>query len=294
MDIIKKKGIGIFIAAILVISVFGAMPVSGVADLDDKSGEPLEVSKDVKHAILPLSTGNYEDLTGIDILYDLYHGERDTGELSILLDDAKSRGATVSYNNLPITSALLKDYEILLINEGGDVPWSTSELDAVKGWVSEGGGIFFNGDEINTGMAVAGMFGISYGGAGCAGTTTNIVPCYITEGVSSMTVPNPLATMITTSPASPIVYDICDNEMVAVSYYGEGKIVFFANDMLRDNHIDEADNRIIANRAIDHLACYPRAPAPVPALTPIGLIALVGLLSVIAAVSIRTSIRKKR
>ena len=36
------------------------------------------------------------------------------------------------------------------------------------------------------------------------------------------------------------------------------------------------------------------APAPVPALTPIGLIALVGLLSVIAAVSIRTTVRKKR
>ena len=38
--------------------------------------------------------------------------------------------------------------------------------------------------------------------------------------------------------------------------------------------------------------CAP--PAPVPTITPIGLIALVGLLSVIAAVSIRTSIRKKR
>ena len=36
------------------------------------------------------------------------------------------------------------------------------------------------------------------------------------------------------------------------------------------------------------------APAPVPAITPIGLIALVGLLSVIVAVSIRTNIRKKR
>ena len=40
--------------------------------------------------------------------------------------------------------------------------------------------------------------------------------------------------------------------------------------------------------------CCPSATAAVPTLTPIGLIALVGLLSVIAAVSIRTSIRKKR
>ena len=37
-----------------------------------------------------------------------------------------------------------------------------------------------------------------------------------------------------------------------------------------------------------------RKPAPVSALTPIGLIALVGLLSVIAAVSIRATVRKKR
>ena len=260
MDI-KKKGIGIFIAAIFVISAF---------------------------AVVPASSASYEDLAGIDILYDLHHGERDTGELSILLDDAKSRGATVSYNNLPITSALLKDYEILLINEQGGVPWSTSELDAVKEWVTNGGGVFFNGDEVDEGMAVAGMFGISYSGnSGSGGSTTNIVPHYITEGISSMTVPNPTQTLITTSPAFPIVYDIGGNEMVAVSYYGKGKIVFFANDMLRDNHIDEADNRIIANRAIDHLACYPRAPAPVPALTPIGLIALVGLLSTIAALSIR-------
>jgi len=35
-------------------------------------------------------------------------------------------------------------------------------------------------------------------------------------------------------------------------------------------------------------------PAPVPTLTPMGIIALVGLLSVIAAISISTSIRKKR
>ena len=38
----------------------------------------------------------------------------------------------------------------------------------------------------------------------------------------------------------------------------------------------------------------PCVPAAVPALTPIGLIALIGLLSVIAAISISTSIRKKR
>ena len=35
-------------------------------------------------------------------------------------------------------------------------------------------------------------------------------------------------------------------------------------------------------------------PAPVPTLTPIGIIALVGLISVVAAISIGTSIRKKR
>ena len=38
----------------------------------------------------------------------------------------------------------------------------------------------------------------------------------------------------------------------------------------------------------------PPSPAPVPILTPIGIIALVGLLSGIAAISISTSIRKKR
>ena len=38
----------------------------------------------------------------------------------------------------------------------------------------------------------------------------------------------------------------------------------------------------------------PPPPAAVPTLTPIGLIALIGLLSIVAAISIRTSIRKKR
>ena len=50
------------------------------------------------------------------------------------------------------------------------------------------------------------------------------------------------------------------------------------------------------NQTPSHVTIYssPPPPAPVPALTPIGLIALVGLLSVIAAVSIRTTVRKKR
>ena len=253
---------GVSIAAIIVVAVFVVVPVASA----------------------------YEDLTGIDILYDLSHGERDTGELSILLDDAKSRGATVSYNNLSITTALLDDYEILLINEQGLGVWSASELAAISEWVSNGGGVFFNGDELNDGMAVAGMFGIAYSGnPGSGGLTTNIVPHYITAGVSSMTVPNPLQTLITTYPAFPIVYDTDSNAMVAVSYYGSGKIVIFANDMLRDEHIDDADNRILGNRAIDHLACYPRAS--VPALTPTGLIALVSALSAIAAVAI---VRKRR
>jgi hypothetical protein len=215
------------IAAIMVVAVFVVVPVaSAYEDLT-------------------------EDLTGIDILYDLNHGERDTGELSILLDDAKSRGATVSYNNLTITSELLDDYEILLINEQGTVFWSTSELAAIRRWVANGGGVFFNGDEINEGMAVAGMFGISYSGnPGSSGLTTNIVPHYITAGVSSMTVPNPVQTLITTYLAFPIVYDTDSNAMVAVSYYGSGKIVIFANDMLRDEHINESDNRILGNRAL--------------------------------------------
>jgi DNA-binding beta-propeller fold protein YncE len=45
--------------------------------------------------------------------------------------------------------------------------------------------------------------------------------------------------------------------------------------------------------------CVPQAeigygPAPVPVMTPVGLIALIGLLSIVAALSIRTSIRKRR
>jgi len=256
---VKTKAMVLAICVVVLLMVTSMVIPVGAStgasiSADDRDGESVEILKDVE----PLVGDSYEDLTGIDILYDLYHGERDTGELSILKSDVTGRGATWSYNNLPITPTLLNDYKILLINEQDYGPsWSASELDAVKAWVSDGGGVFFNGDEIDEGMAVAGMFGISYGGPGCAGATTNIVPHYITEGVSSMTVPNPRTTMITTSPAYPIVYDICDNEMVAVSYYGEGKIVFFSDDMLRDNHIDEANNRIIANRAIDHLACYP-------------------------------------
>ena len=75
-------------------------------------------------------------------MYDLYHGERDTGELSILKNDVMDRGATWSYNNLPITSTLLNGYEILLIYEWDHSPsWSASKRDAVKAWVSDGGGI---------------------------------------------------------------------------------------------------------------------------------------------------------
>ena len=65
-------------------------------------------------------------------------------------------------------------------------------------------------------------------------------------------------------------------------------------DVIEAAMVDSQGNTVTSNQVTKEWTPITPPPAAVPAITPIGLIALVGLLSVIAAVSIRTSIRKKR
>ncbi len=112
----------------------------------------------------------------------------------------------------------------------------------------------------------------------------------------------------------PVVHSTHHN----LSYYWEGQMDAIANDVLVDNNkypdTGTADCGMVAEWDVrtlnpgdcveypvyfcvsdtsvaDFMSCFPK-PAPVPELTPIGLIALICLLSVVLAMSIR--IRKKK
>jgi len=81
------------------------------------------------------------------------------------------------------------------------------------------------------------------------------------------------------------------------SWFGDGRTVFrtYTVNVGPGTHTIEFYVGDQGNHAMDSGILIDAAPpARVPSLTPIGLIALVGLLSVIATVSIRTTVRKKR
>ncbi|MFX1531573.1 MAG: hypothetical protein ACFFBC_10710 [Promethearchaeota archaeon] len=204
----------------------------------------------------------FADLTGIDIAYDLSHGERDYGAMNIIRSELTSRGATITQIFLgPITSSLLADYDILWIDDWGRGWWTPDELNIIYEWVLSGGSILFHANEIYSATDVSQMFGMNQGSGGYnSGPSNNIVDHWITTCMDEVYVPGRMSALIVSDPAYTIVYDAYDVPLTACAEVGAGRVVFIGDDLLYDFAIVSSDNDILANRAFDWLANKDSAP----------------------------------
>jgi hypothetical protein len=304
----KKKGIGIFIAAILVISVFAVMCTPASAD-----GAKAMIS-------LKNSDGTY---------------------LGVQVSDLEGMGIEIiEVGENFVTASVTEEQFEMLKEEGYLVAWLKEELPQALGAITGPVAIFQDNDPWVTMTSTQDVLtanGIAYwfesyannggileihaadGGWGGGGFwPTGAIPCGFTwtfnlgntvdialPGNEMLTTPNVITDAeldgwgasyhgyFTGFPAgSELILTEGDtgfaNPVLIVAPYGSGCVI--ASGQTLEWGYWWGRSNLLENVLLYECG----APAPVPAITPIGLIALVGLLSVIAAISISTTIRKKR
>ena len=338
----KKKGIGIFIAAMLVISVFAAMctPVSAdgakamislknsdgtdfgvqVSDLEGMgieiievgenfitasvTGEQFEMLKEEGYLVAWLKEGLPQALGAITGPVAIFQDD-DPWSLTSNQDILTANGiAYTIYSSAQIGVVDLSGFEKVIIASVQSTAFYTA-VEANSAWFESyvnNGGIL----EIHAAPYIAnpwptGMLPCGFTWTYNSGNTVDIA----LPGNEMLTTPNVITDAeldgwwksyhgyFTGFPAgSELILTEGDtgsaNPVLIVAPYGSGSVI--ASGQTLEWAYWWGDSNLLENV----LQVRGEPPAPVPTLTPIGLIALVGLLSVIAAVSIRTGIRKKR
>ncbi|MEE9268622.1 MAG: DUF4350 domain-containing protein, partial [Candidatus Krumholzibacteria bacterium] len=205
-------------------------------------------------------TAILEDLPGVKILFDRAHGQGARTGWSIIINDLVARGATVDVNTVPITTALLGDYQALWTVDVTRA-WTSDELSALRDWIAAGGSLLLEGDDgtsvpvYNTILATLGA-GIRYAAAsGTSGTTPFIFPHQTTQGVTSIFLTANVAHLFTvTTPAAVLVNDISNVPNTAYSEVGKGRIVAMADEVFANPRMAAADNQLFANQVFGWLA----------------------------------------
>ncbi|UCG52209.1 MAG: choice-of-anchor D domain-containing protein [Candidatus Latescibacterota bacterium] len=229
-------------------------PVEGIVDPETgEAADPEDVRTEPISAML-------DDLTGVHLLWDRSHGQQAMDVWSIFISDVTSRGATATENFQAITPALLANYDILWLTDYM-TDWAQSEIDAVQAWVRAGGALVFECDEsvgrVNILLDGLGS-GITYDAMNAtSGTTFNIHPHEITEGVSSVWLPAPQSHLVVAAPAGQLVDDTYDLPVCACSEVDMGAVFAISDEIFNDGSIGIADNQLFANQAVDWMAGGP-------------------------------------
>ena len=200
------------------------------------------------------------DLSGVDILFDLSHGQPTSNGWSTIITDLTARGASVITNEFPITSELLQLYDILWITDL-DSSLSASEITAIQDWLPGNKALVLEGDNdesipVFNGLLSALGVGIVYSDVnGTVGTTANIFPHETTTDVDSIYLVSNIAHLSSvTAPASVLINDVADVATTAVSEVGNGRIIAMAAELFQNVCMGVADNQLFANQVFDWLA----------------------------------------
>jgi len=340
---IKKKGIGIFIAAILVISVFGAMctPASAagakamislkgsggtdlgvqVADLEglgigiidigeyfitaSVTEEQFGMLKEEGYLVAWVKEGGLQALATITGPVAIFQ-DNDPWGVTSNQDVLTANGiAYTIYSSAQIGIVDLSGFEKVIIASDQPTAFYTA-VETNSAWFES---------YVNNG----GILELHAGDDGWVGGSwpTGALPCGLTwnpqygntvdialPGHEMLTTPNVITDAeldgwsysyhgyFTGYPAgSELILTEGDtgsaNPVLIVAPYGSGSVIASGQTL-------EWGYWWGYSNLLENVLQVRGEPTAVPALTPIGLIALAGLLSVIAAISIRTSIRKKR
>jgi hypothetical protein len=217
---------------------------------------PLEVAFYEVSPTLALQVPRPADLSGAHILYDRAHGEPGTWDYDTLINDAISAGAVVAENwYYPIEASVLEGHDVLWVNCCGGTNWTSGELNAVSDWLDEGGAVLVQGESSQATDGPTGIYGTSYQSNYCTwGTTSRILEHPISTGVDAINVEWTCWQLAPGGGADTVVYDPQGQPHVVAQEQGGGKMVVIASEDFIDGHIDNDDNRLLANNILDWLA----------------------------------------
>ena len=201
-----------------------------------------------------------EDLSGIRIMYDQAHGQRNNGAWSTMAFDLSSRGASFFVSQVPITPQLLTAVDVLWLTDMA-LPFSDAEKPAIVAWLRRGGGILFEGDDVatvefyNDLLSDAGS-GVEFSDEdGASRSTTNIRPHETTRGVVEIMLSENMARIMpVTGYATVVVNDYLGVPNTAVDLIGVGRIVAAADELFENYRMSTSNNRLFGNQVFDWLA----------------------------------------
>jgi subtilisin family serine protease len=224
-------------------------PVAGT--VDPETGAAIEAAR-IRTAEISASL---RDLTGVRILWDMYHGEFPSYLSSTIVADVTARGAVVTESSQEITAELLDGYDLIWLHDMS--AFGAPEVDAVQTWVRGGGGVLFETDqssaEDNALLSALGS-GITYLPTDAmSGATSTVYPHETTRDVASVYLSNPLAQLAATAPAGRAVDDMAGSTVCAYDEVGWGRVFAVSDEVFVDGNIGLADNQLFANQVIDWL-----------------------------------------
>ena len=190
------------------------------------------------------------------VLFDQTHGTDNLIYYGLWIENLTERGYVVdSITFGPIVPDVFEGYDVFVIPQAL-VSYTLDELSAIQNFVMNGGGLLVIGDDypyIYTDLT--GFAGITWAYGGTWGTTTDITPHPVTQGVVAVYLAGPGSMMNVAFPAIDLIRDQVGNVMLAVSEIGSGRVLGMADeDSLMDWSIGSADNLRLANNMVDWLA----------------------------------------
>jgi len=231
--------------------------IAGAQNVQIDKGVTVNVQMGIASGTCPSSLSLAGVRIGVDVAHDASGRQSSVKQWYLtIMGDLTGRGAMITYeNSYPITAALLSKYDIYWIEEDWYSSYSQAEMDALKQWVEEGGGLLFNGDESYS--SLVSFFNLPYAGTGgCGGSTSNIThPHHITEGCTTINMDSPVNSINPISPAVDIVRDGCYGlKEVAVNIIKCGAVVSISDEVIIDWNINNNQTRLFANQVFDFLA----------------------------------------
>jgi len=193
------------------------------------------------------------------VLFDQTHSVDGIPVYSEWVTALEDEGYIVEVLNIaPVDESILGGYDVFVIPQARDY-YMPSEIDAIKAFVNNGGGLLVIGDDSPyIYVEVTGFAGINWDWDGYYGYTYDITPHPVTEGVESVYFASPSSRLLVRRPALGLIRDHYGNVMLAVAEVGKGAVACIADeDSINNYAISYADNLHLAINMIRWLTNRP-------------------------------------
>ncbi|MCP4707078.1 MAG: S8 family serine peptidase, partial [Planctomycetes bacterium] len=192
-----------------------------------------------------------------DLTHGVYSGYSPTSNYTDLVTTLQDNGYSVD-TTTNISSADLDQYDILVICLGSawTTAYTTSEVNAIKAFVSAGGGLLIMGDNPSTPNAninpVAQAFGTTCGVSSTDSIITNIDAHPIMDGVAELTLASGGELTATTS--DPQAWDSNNKAVVTTQTHNSGRVVVVGDiNAWVNGSLTDTDNQTFMENTFDWL-----------------------------------------